>query len=1458
MQAPIALDRRFIAWTDKDSGDPEVMSHYLLASREALTWEDLLSKHRVVILAEAGSGKTTELREQVRLSTAAGRYTFFTTVQNVGCRGLSGALDRAASLKLEQWRTSDQPAWFFFDSVDDAKGSNIRLDDAFKEIADGVEGGADRAHVVLSGRHTDWEFRRDLESLETSIAMPPADIAAPAIDPNELIVSVLRREKPPEQLPPAEAPLVVVMAALDRSQVEIFARGKGLADVDAFLSALDKANLSDFARRPLDLDWLVDYWRTHGTFGSLAAMLELSLRQRLDEPDPQRARRDPIDADRAISALERIGAALVFERLQDITVPDSEVDLVRHRRGLDVAEILPDWSGEHRTRLMNRAVFDPASAGFARLHNDNKAVVRSFLTARWLKRLTDANCPEAEVAALLFATTYGVPLVIPSMRQTAAWLSLWNPNVAREVIKRDPRLLMDAGDPGSLSLRVREEALKAVVAQVVDDEEIDIPDWDSLKRFASPDVAPCLRALWAAHGDSPAVRELLLLMIWRGELKSCADLAIAASFGAHADRHSQEFSGQALMASASDEEKRRYAAYIRDNASTVPNVLVWDAVNALFPTIVPVDEFLLILQQVDVTDRSDGIGLDYYGPNLVDRLDSVAQIEQLIAGLLDRLTSRVKPEHDQELPEDEPLLSTIEAAGRRLLELVPPKSAPPLAIDAALRLGKSRLHEAWPLRKKDAADLFTLLQASPERRRAALWHAAERLAGATILQGEPVTDVWQLRIQGFSPELQFDDFDWLLDDAEHRLAPNERQIAANTTLRLWLAGGSRSDQLARMRVVGDRRPEVAAAIDRWTRPRIPSEKELALERKMLQTERRSAVESAKRDQSWLEFADGLRADPSQLRSLTLPSDGGFDARLYHLWQLLKAVGPNRSRFAIDDLKPLEPMFGAPVVAALRDAFVAYWRHWSPTLRSERPEDKQNTINALDCIGIVGVTLEAAGHPNWAAELSYDDAVRAAIYATLELNGFPTWLRSLARAQPGPVREVLKRATAPELNGSEAMSRREALENISRADAAISSLLADDLFSYLSRNEILPPAVLAPLLRILDVGYRHRAAFAALLCKRFDRTTIRDQELILITALFRLDPDQATATLGAKLAVLPSNKQTLLVQSVLSRFIGQRWIDGDDIIGTLPFDSLEPLVVTAFRTIRIEDDKDRPGGQVYSPDERDNAEEARSKLFRALVDTPGLATFEAIQRLSDAPDFPIRRRRMMELARDRAESDSEAEPWSSADVYAVEIYFLTVPRSPRDLQRLVLRRLDDLQYDLLNSDYPQGPIVASLPHEVDVQNWMADRLRRDQGRSYSIEREPHVVEEKKPDIRFRAKASDANVPMEIKVAESCSLGELEEALEGQLVGRYLRDRQNRYGILLLVHQKARPRGWQGATGDFLTFEQVVDHHRTLARSIAAQSPNAPQVQIAVIDVSSVNSGSLRSEGEGARSRLPGGP
>ena len=111
----------------------------------------------------------------------------------------------------------------------------------------------------------------------------------------------------------------------------------------------------------------------------------------------------------------------------------------------------------------------------------------------------------------------------------------------------------------------------------------------------------------------------------------------------------------------------------------------------------------------------------------------------------------------------------------------------------------------------------------------------------------------------------------------------------------------------------------------------------------------------------------------------------------------------------------------------------------------------------------------------------------------------------------------------------------------------------------------------------------------------------------------------------------------------------------------------------------------------------------------------------------------------------------------------------------------------MQHALLHDDFSQGQTLKSIGSEKEVQKWAADRLRLKQGRSFSVEREPHVVDEKEPDVRIRAKATDANVSMEIKVAESWSLTELDDALEVQLCGRYLRSDQGRYGVLLLVQR-----------------------------------------------------------------------
>src|SRR5882672_3236911 len=122
----VTLNRRFIEWRQTEPPDPEF--HRAMGLGDGgLGWEELLSKRRVVILAEAGSGKSTELKERARLLEAGGRRAFHASLEDVGTDGLKGALSAKDCKRLAEWRESSDEAWLFLDSVDEAKAAGVRL-----------------------------------------------------------------------------------------------------------------------------------------------------------------------------------------------------------------------------------------------------------------------------------------------------------------------------------------------------------------------------------------------------------------------------------------------------------------------------------------------------------------------------------------------------------------------------------------------------------------------------------------------------------------------------------------------------------------------------------------------------------------------------------------------------------------------------------------------------------------------------------------------------------------------------------------------------------------------------------------------------------------------------------------------------------------------------------------------------------------------------------------------------------------------------------------------------------------------------------------------------------------------------------------------------------------------------------------------------------------------------------
>jgi hypothetical protein len=129
------------------------------------------------------------------------------------------------------------------------------------------------------------------------------------------------------------------------------------------------------------------------------------------------------------------------------------------------------------------------------LHNDNEGVVRAYLNARWLHRLSQGPLSRRALRNILFATTYGQDVIRPSLLETAAWLALQNDEIAGEVSRRDPALLVRAGDPGSLTAARRAILLTRIVERIVRGERLPyVLDRDSVKRFACSGLSATIRS----------------------------------------------------------------------------------------------------------------------------------------------------------------------------------------------------------------------------------------------------------------------------------------------------------------------------------------------------------------------------------------------------------------------------------------------------------------------------------------------------------------------------------------------------------------------------------------------------------------------------------------------------------------------------------------------------------------------------------------------------------------------------------------------------------------------------------------------------------------------------------------------------------------------------------------------------------------------------------------------------
>ena len=78
-----------------------------------IDWPQLLDHRRVVLLAEASSGKTEEFRHQQQQLSASGRPAFFVRIEELADLGFEAALEPSSAESFANWRDGAGEAFSF-------------------------------------------------------------------------------------------------------------------------------------------------------------------------------------------------------------------------------------------------------------------------------------------------------------------------------------------------------------------------------------------------------------------------------------------------------------------------------------------------------------------------------------------------------------------------------------------------------------------------------------------------------------------------------------------------------------------------------------------------------------------------------------------------------------------------------------------------------------------------------------------------------------------------------------------------------------------------------------------------------------------------------------------------------------------------------------------------------------------------------------------------------------------------------------------------------------------------------------------------------------------------------------------------------------------------------------------------------------------------------------------------
>lgn len=1427
----IELHRTFHELSKHSSENDEEDISRVLGVGERLRWPNLIKEYRLIILSEAGSGKTAEIRNVARTLREQGKPAFFLRLENIP-KYFEDAFEVGTYEAFEEWLATGEEGWLLLDSVDEARLRNpgdFHL--AICGLSRRLRTAKDRTHIVISGRTTAWRPKTDLDYCTAHLPFAVAETSerGPKVDDDGPEGSLQTKTETQGGAKPVFK--VVTLDDLSSDQIAAFANGRSIEDSKAFLNAVERADAWSFTARPQDLNELTEFWIDKGRIGTRLEIMRNSIDRRLAERDQGRVDARPLSANRARQGSRLLAAATTLAHDPTIRVPDG----AENSKGIAIKSVLPDWDDKDQSTLLSRPIFDEAIYGAVRFHHRS---VREYLAAEWFAELLKRETSRQTIEGLFFRNQYGLDIVVPTLRPILPWLAILDEKIRERVRKVAPEIIFEGGDPSQLPLEVRRNILLEVCEQMSDGAPgRSMRDYAAVQRFANPDLIDDVRALIQKYANNDDMTAFLLRMVWIGQLVGALPEAMDIALTPIAEQYTRITAFRAIIAIGSNDNQELVRQNFLEEAVELKREWLAELLKGVQPTEQTLGWLLACLEK---SESKKPYTVEYLTDGVTEFAGSadIELLPQLVTGL-NRLLSfppMIERPYCEVSEKFQWLRAPASKAVERLILARHPASLEPDALAILHKFSAARGYGSDDL-SDVKAEFSKLVPAWQKLNRALFWFEVQRSREAVDKKrGERLTDFWRASLFESFWRFEEDDFEYVAEEISHQTLLDDRLVALSLAYNLYKAANrprAWREQLKKLVADND---ELSERLGTYLSPPAQgrdSRRWKQQEAKWKKLHEANRMKQEKYHTDWKKyFNDSLDEARAALRE----KPGTITNSLLYLFEQTRDKSGSSGRWTEYNWKTLIPEYGEEVARYYRDGTVSFWRNHEPKLRSEGAPFNETTYAVI--IGLAGLEIEANETSGWPKYLNDAEVELACKYASFELNGFPTWFPKFLEMHPKIVCDFLLREIRYELS----LEKPDAVTHYVISDVSWSGQWAWDqiapgIYKFLKTREPKNLSNLDELLKIVQ-GSTLPDDLIEKLASRKCRTL---KKLVHVARWFAVwtsvAPDAAIAAFKTRIGeIAVPEERTLFAMTFVTNLLGGR--RGNGTAERQAFKTpahLKSLYLLMHEYIRREEDIERAGKGAYSPGLRDDAQDARNNLFSLLNHIPGKESFLALRDIANVHPEEASRPWIMLHAKTKAEQDGDLGPWLPSQVRDFHEKLERTPSNHRELAELAVLRLQDLKDDLEHGDSSDAGILQTVKQETDMRKYIGRELREKAFGRYSIPQEEELADAKKPDLRFHGADFDGPVPAELKLADNWSGPELFERLENQLCGDYLRDNRSNRGIFVLVYRGEKA-GWDVPGSDNrVDFAELTTALRDHWRRISPKFSNVDDITVIGIDL-----------------------